>query len=41
MLLYVLAAAGLPLALGEYSYSYVDAPTAAPTETMAPTRAET
>jgi hypothetical protein len=37
------AAALVPLALGDtsYSYDYTDAPTAAPTSSMAPTRTET
>ena len=44
----LLAAALVPLALGDYSYSFTDAPTAAPTtltasptSSMAPTRTET
>ena len=37
-----LALAALPLALGDYSYSYeTEAPSAAPTSSMAPTRTET
>ena len=43
-----LLAALVPLALGDYSYSFTDAPTAAPTtltasptSSMAPTRTET
>ena len=35
-------AALVPLALGDYSYSYeTEAPSAAPTSSMAPTRTET
>ena len=37
----LLAAAVVPPARGDYSYAYTDAPTALPTETFAPTRAET
>ena len=39
----ILAAAIVPLALGDnsYSYDYTDAPTAGPTSSMAPTRTET
>ena len=39
----LLAAAIVPLALGDnsYSYDYTDAPTAAPTSSMAPTRTDT
>jgi len=36
-----LAAAIVPLALGDYSYDYTDAPTAAPTASAAPTRTDT
>ena len=32
------AAVAVPLVRADYSYSYADAPTAAPTATMAPTR---
>ena len=37
----LLAAALVPLALGDYSYDYTDAPTMSPTASMAPTRTET
>merc|ERR1719443_1469890 len=39
----IAAAALMPLALGDnsYSYDYTDSPTAAPTSSMAPTRTET
>ena len=35
------AAAAVPLARGDYSYSYTDQPSSAPTSTAAPTRSET
>ena len=34
----LVAAAVLPLTLGNYSYDYADAPTAAPTRTFSPTQ---